>query len=25
MLIYDYIAFVQLAVKECMNYKQCLN
>jgi len=25
MLIYDYITFVQLSVKECMNYKQCLN
>jgi len=25
MLIYDYIKFVQLAVNEYVNYKQCLN
>jgi len=25
MLVYDYITFVQLSFKECMNYKQCLN
>ena len=25
MLIYDNIKFVQLYVKECVNYKQCLN
>jgi len=25
MLIYDHITFIQLYVKECMNYKQCLN
>ena len=25
MLIYDYITFVQLFVKEYVNYKQCLN
>ena len=25
MLIYDYIKFVQLSVKEYVNYKQCLN
>ena len=24
MLMYDYIIFVQLSVKECVNYKQCL-
>jgi len=25
MLIFDYIKFVQLSIKECVNYKQCLN
>jgi len=25
MLIYDYIKFVKLSVKEYVNYKQCLN